>query len=44
MQKKRKIILIVGELCTDISNILGTFIESFANLMDEEHGGRRKRQ
>jgi hypothetical protein len=44
MQKKRKIAVIVGELCTDISNRLGTFVESFANLMDEEQGGSRKRQ
>jgi hypothetical protein len=44
MQKKRKIAVIVGELCTDISNRLGTFVESFANLMDEEQEGRRKRQ
>ncbi|KAM0898622.1 hypothetical protein ACQ4PT_021790 [Festuca glaucescens] len=44
LRKKRKIAVIVGELCTDISNRLGTFVESFANLMDEEQGGRRKRQ
>jgi hypothetical protein len=43
-QKKRKIAVIIGELCTDISNRLGTFVESFANLMDEEQGGSRKRQ
>ncbi|KAK1614435.1 hypothetical protein QYE76_019952 [Lolium multiflorum] len=44
LRKKRKIAVIVGELCTDISNRLGTFVESFANLMDEEQGGSRKRQ
>ncbi|KAM0889536.1 hypothetical protein ACQ4PT_027637 [Festuca glaucescens] len=44
LRKKRKIAVIVGELCTDISNRLGTFVESFGNLMDEGHEGRRKRQ
>jgi hypothetical protein len=48
-QKKRKIAIMLGELCTDISNRLGTFVESFGILEEQEknssaQGAGRKRQ
>lgn len=42
--KKRKIAVMLGELCTDISNKLGTFVEAFGNLQNDDQGGRMKRQ
>ena len=50
MQKKRKLTQLVGDLCTDISRRLGTFVEEYGRLNENDpstsnvHNTRNKRQ
>ncbi|KAM0906862.1 hypothetical protein ACQ4PT_016499 [Festuca glaucescens] len=39
-QKKRKLVVMIGELCTDISNRLGTFVQQVGDLEQAEDSSK----